>query len=67
MGNNKILIAGLVGGVVSFLAGYLIFGLALQGFAEANAGSVIANRADDDFQFWYIYMLHVNRTIQNEN
>ncbi len=56
MGNNKILIAGLVGGIVSFIAGYLIWGLALKGFAEANAGAVIANRANEDFQFWAIIL-----------
>ncbi len=56
MGNNKILIAGLVGGIVSFVTGYLIWGIALAGFAEANAGSVIAARADADMQFWSIIL-----------
>ena len=36
---NKILVSGLVGGVVLFLLGWLVWGIALAGFFEANAGS----------------------------
>lgn len=39
MSTSKILIAGLVGGVVAFLLGFLIYGLALNSFFEQQAGS----------------------------
>jgi len=34
--NTKVLVAALVGGVVAFLLGWVIFGMALMGYYEAN-------------------------------
>lgn len=56
MVNSKILIAGLVGGIVSFLCGFLIFGIALDGFAEANGGAIDASKADADYKMWSIFL-----------
>lgn len=39
MGNNKIIFAGLAGGVTLFLLGWLIYGMLLMEFMAANAGS----------------------------
>ncbi|MEP7321737.1 MAG: hypothetical protein ABI761_07450 [Saprospiraceae bacterium] len=36
---SKTFIAALIGGVVAFLLGYLIYGMALMNFMAANAGS----------------------------
>ena len=36
---SKTFIAALIGGIVGFLAGYLIYGIALMSFMAANAGS----------------------------
>ncbi|PSR13568.1 MAG: hypothetical protein DA408_08880 [Bacteroidetes bacterium] len=37
MNSNKILIGGLLGGVTAFLLGFLIWGLALDGFMKAHS------------------------------
>ncbi|MFK7846265.1 MAG: hypothetical protein AB8G77_13290 [Rhodothermales bacterium] len=55
MGNNKILIAGLVGGIVSFLTGFLIWGIALASFAEANAGPA-SGVTKEGMDFWAIIL-----------
>ncbi len=39
MNTNKILLAGLIGGVVAFVLGFLFYGVLLTDFFEANAGS----------------------------
>lgn len=39
MNTNKILIAGVAGGIAAFLFGFLIWGLAMQGFMEAHSVS----------------------------
>ncbi len=55
MGNNKIIISGLVGGVVAFFVGYLIWGIALAQFAVDYAGTAtgVGKEAPD---FWAIIL-----------
>lgn len=52
MNTNKILLAGLVGAVVNFVLGYLVWGVALMGFMESNMGSASGvMRAEGDMQW----------------
>ena len=55
MANNKIIISGLVGGIVAFFVGYLIWGLALAQFAVDNAGTAtgVGKESPD---FWAIIL-----------
>jgi hypothetical protein len=39
MNTQKFLVAGIVGGIVSFFAGYLIYGLVMMDFFTKNAGT----------------------------
>ncbi len=39
MNTQKFLVSGIVGGIVSFFAGYLIYGLLLMDFFAKNGGS----------------------------
>ncbi|MCB0650035.1 MAG: hypothetical protein KDC85_02025 [Saprospiraceae bacterium] len=50
MNTNKILLAGLVGGVAAFLLGWLVWGILLSGFYANNAGPAAeaAMRGDKD-------------------
>ncbi|MEX1257419.1 MAG: hypothetical protein WEG36_07365 [Gemmatimonadota bacterium] len=41
MKGNRILVATLAGAIVAFVLGYLIWGLALAGFFESNAGAAL--------------------------
>jgi hypothetical protein len=53
MSTNKILIGGLIGGVILFLAGWLLYGMAFSGFFEANQGSATGvGRSEDEMIFW---------------
>jgi hypothetical protein len=49
MNTNKILLAGLVGGVVAFILGFLAYGVLLVDFFESNVGSAsgVAREMDD--------------------
>lgn len=51
MNTQKFLVSGIVGGIVSFLGGYLIFGLLMADFFATNVGTVSAGvmRNMDDF------------------
>lgn len=40
--NSKVLIGGLAGGVASFILGYLVWGLGLHSFYEANSNQCMA-------------------------
>ena len=52
MNTNKILLAGLIGGAVAFLLGFLFYGLLLTNFFTANAGTATGvMRADADMQW----------------
>ncbi|MCB0639144.1 MAG: hypothetical protein KDC54_21085 [Lewinella sp.] len=60
MNTNKILIAGLVGGVVAFILGFLLYGLALSGFFEDNMGSATGvMRKEADFQWVPMVLGHL--------
>ncbi len=53
MNTQKFLVSGIVAGVVSFFAGYLIYGLLLMDFFTKNAGSATGvNRAMGDMVWW---------------
>ncbi len=52
MNTNKIIIAGIVGGVVAFILGFLIYGMALSNFFASNAGSASGVMRADDEMLW---------------
>ncbi len=53
MQTSKFVVSGIVGGVVSFFAGYLIYGLALMSFFTANHGTATGvMRASTDMVWW---------------
>lgn len=56
--NTKVLLAALAGAVVSFLSGWVIYGMLLKGFFDANtmetARSVV--RGDDSMVFWALFL-----------
>ena len=54
MNTQKFLVSGIVGGIVSFFAGYLIYGLLLADFFAKNGGpgSAAAMKAMGDFVWW---------------
>ena len=53
MNTQKFLVSGIVAGIVSFLAGYLIYGLLLMDFFAKNAGSATGvNRAPSEMVWW---------------
>lgn len=50
MNNNKIIVAGIVGGIAALIIGFLVFGLALAGVLESNMGSATGvMKSEDDF------------------
>jgi ABC-type cobalt transport system substrate-binding protein len=56
--NTKVLLAALAGAVVSFLTGWVIWGMTLKGFFEANttdAGKAVM-RGDDSMVMWAIFV-----------
>ncbi|MCB0663755.1 MAG: hypothetical protein KDC24_13495 [Saprospiraceae bacterium] len=60
MSTNKILIAGLIGGIILLVAGFIFYGLALTGFYEANMGSATGvNRAEEDMVWWAMIVGHL--------
>ncbi len=57
MNTNKILLAGLIGGVASFLLGWLVWGVVLMGFMKENAGSATGvMRADNEMIWWALIL-----------
>ena len=53
MGTNKILIAGLVGGIASFFTGFLIWGVALAGMPESQGVTNIMKESPD---YWAVVL-----------
>ncbi|TAK40213.1 MAG: hypothetical protein EPO28_10415 [Saprospiraceae bacterium] len=51
MSNNKILVAGLLGGVTAFILGFLVYGLALKGFYDSHMVEGVA-KADEEMVWW---------------
>lgn len=52
MSNNKILLAGLVGAIVAFLLGFIVYGNLLTDFFMENAGSATGVMRGDDEMLW---------------
>ena len=52
MNSNKILIAGIAGGVVFFLLGWLVYGMLLMDFMMTNAGPGAAGMHKDPMEMW---------------
>ena len=52
MNTNKILLAGLIGGAVAFLLGFLAYGLICRDFFESNMGSATGVMRGDDEMLW---------------
>ena len=52
MNTNKILLAGLIGGAVAFLLGFLIFGIMLSEFLQSNAGSATGVVRGESEMLW---------------
>lgn len=50
--NTKVLLAALVGGVTSFLLGWVFYGLLLADFFAANAGTATGVMKDDTSMGW---------------
>ena len=57
MDTKKFLTGTLVGGVVYFILGYLVYGLLLSGFFEAQSGGAAdVMRADDEMVWWALIL-----------
>src|SRR5947207_510821 len=53
MNTNKFIIGGIIGGVLYFLLGYLVFGLLLKDFLASNMGPATGTmKPMDDFVWW---------------
>lgn len=53
MNTQKFLIGGIVGGIVNFFLGYLIYGKLLMDFMKKNAGTASGvDRAEDQMVWW---------------
>jgi hypothetical protein len=52
MSTSKILIAGLVTGVVAFLLGWLFYGILLMDFFESNAGNATGVSRGESMIWW---------------
>lgn len=53
MNTQKFLVSGIIGGIVSFFAGYLIYGVLLMDFFAKNAGSATGvMKTPADFAWW---------------
>ncbi len=54
MNMQKMLVSGIAGGIISFLGGYLVYGIALMDFFADNAGpgGKVAMLAEADMIWW---------------
>ena len=59
MGNNKILMAGFLGGVTLFLLGFLVYGMLLGEFMSANAGAPGVNKPMEEMSFGWIVLSNI--------
>ncbi len=60
MNSNKILVAGVIGGVVAFILGYLLYGMALNGFFAENGGTATGvNREPEEMVWWAMIVGHL--------
>jgi hypothetical protein len=53
--NNRVLIGGIIGGVVFFLLGFLMYGLAFRGILEANTMPGLG-RGEDEMQWAFLIL-----------
>lgn len=61
MDTNKILVAGIVGGIAAFILGFLTWGLALNSFMEQNMGSASGVMKDEaDFNWIAMVLGHLS-------
>ena len=51
MNSQKFIVGGVVGGIVNFILGWLVYGMLLKDFMASNASSGIM-RADSDMIWW---------------
>ena len=49
--DTKIILGGVAGGILFFILGYLVWGLALMGYYEANYNQCMAKEMED-FSWW---------------
>ncbi|MCF8237419.1 MAG: hypothetical protein K9I85_04630 [Saprospiraceae bacterium] len=53
MSTNKILMSGLVAGIVAFFLGWIVWGMILMGMSESMSGSATGvSRGEDDMIWW---------------
>ena len=57
---NKVLIAGLLGALVAFVLGWVIWGVLLVNFMEGTSGSATGvMRSDDEMVWWALVLGHL--------
>ncbi len=60
MNSNKILIAGLIGGIVAFFLGWIVYGMILLDFFQSNGGSATGvSRAPEEMVWWAMILGHL--------
>ncbi len=57
MNTQKFLVSGIIGGIVSFFAGYLIYGIALMDFFAKNGGADSGVMRPQDQMIWWSLIL----------
>jgi hypothetical protein len=53
--NNRVLVAGLIGGIAFFFLGFLMYGFLVRDLLDANTMAGL-NRGEDDMQFAYLIL-----------
>ena len=57
MNTQKFIISGIVGGIVSFIAGYLVYGMLLMNYMDAHPGlATNVNRPMGGFIWWALVL-----------
>ncbi len=60
MSTNKIAVAGLIGGIVAFFLGWLVYGMLLTDFFKANGGGATGvDRAPEEMVMWAMIVGHL--------
>ena len=60
MKDNKILIAGLIGTVVAFILGFVLYGMLLNDFFQSNGGGATGvPREQDEIVWWAMIIGHL--------
>lgn len=52
MSTSKFLVGTLVGGIVYFILGFLVYAIILEGFFAAHAGTATGVMKTDEMQYW---------------